>query len=275
LETIDNHIIIDIISPLEVRRWAMPFASNTPVMTGIQRQLVVDLDRMATALNSKYIPRTLAIYVTSRHNPNLQEGMLRRLCHDGYLRLRTDDCYELTQTRLPPVKECAVGSHPAELNDNFFTIIATEWQSGNRSVETFFLKVAQEEKSEAPANSPQATAQQIELALCKTCVAVNGGRTPSTPWGVIIADHMLLQRLKGNGLSSRELRRLLEYHDPNLVSPQSRQTTMRNKGLLDMSGSQWQRNSKWFVSKAAEEIIMRLGTQPSLSHDQARAMLSQ
>lgn len=241
-------------------------------MTTVQRQLIVDLDRMAMALDSDSVHTTLAMFIARRHMPNNGHGMLRRLCHEGYLRLRTER-YELTEKPLPLARDCAVGSPPASLDDKFFSVVATEWRSGNRSVETFFMKIAETEREESFKDERQISLQQIERVLSKPRTTVNGSRTASASWGTIMADHLLLQMVKGQGLSTIESVRLLAHHHPHLTAPQSKQTALRSKGLLDTSGRPGQRDGRWSVSKAAEEAIERLGMQPSLTQDQARAML--
>lgn len=250
----------------------MAFAPKAPAMTTIQRQLIVDLDRMAMALDSESVPTTLAIFIARRHMPNNGHGMLRRLCHDGYLRLRTER-YELTERPLPLARDCAIGSPPAELDETFFRIVATEWRSGNRSVDTFFKKIAEEERKDVFKDERLIDAQQIERDLCKPRTSVNGSRTASASWGTIVADHLLLQSIKGQGLTTSESVRLLAHHHPHLSSPQSKQTALRSKGLLDASARPGQRDGHWVVSKIAEEAVERLGMQPSLTQEQAQALL--
>ncbi len=249
----------------------MAFAPARIILTRVQRQILVDLDRMAMALNSDdSVPFALARFVASRHGTIHAHRVLIGLCQNGFLRPNhRDECYILTDKPVPPERECPRTSVPvATLDVSFFEQVAAKWISGDRAVETYLVRDDDPESTRSSVSE-----QSIERTLTKARIAVNGSTSAATPWGTIMADHLLLEELNGGGLIGPQSVRLIAMHYPHLGAPQSKQTAMRAEGVLDTTRKAGLKGGLWSVSDLAAHVIARLRIQPSLTPDQARAFL--
>ncbi|MEK7615289.1 MAG: hypothetical protein AAB431_02810 [Patescibacteria group bacterium] len=116
----------------------MSFAPEAHSITKIQWQILVDIDRMACALDSDSVPAAIAVYVARRHKGTNPEGTILALVREGYLLKKKDERYEVGGKRLPQRSSGLPGNETTPLDQKTIETIATQWKAGGRDIDAFF-----------------------------------------------------------------------------------------------------------------------------------------
>ena len=248
----------------------MKFAPEPTSLSQRHHRILVDLRRLANAIESRFVPERLAIYVAEQHKILSAEDILMELCRGGYLRyLRAQERYAFTDVQTSTPQRIQIDGARIFLDDSFFKTIAFRLREGPESIDALLRETDADEETENPL-----TLERVEEALFQPRYAVNGSRTPAARWDAVAADHLYLEQVCGSALSAGSTLRLLSHHYPHLVNPTARRNALRSAGILAPIFPHGKHHNRWTVTELAREVLKKRTVHAGLTQNEAKALLS-